>query len=309
MICRPRDPARRGVIARGRVAPEGAGAVGCREITARGGKNFAADGRVAARSVDLPGDGIYARDRAWAAPREPAAKRAIPGLFAVGKVFKNGNLKRFIGVICEMVAMEFVRFFAGIRRQLPVRRPIFVFPALRVYAIKREMRSVCWNKPIFDAPPSITGDLKAMAVKKAVTSKSSKTSTAAASPKAAKTVVAKKAVAPKKTATAKPPVATVTSPKIDTPKAAAVTSGVKKAASKEAAPIKLTDRQADFLKAISAKKEEGYTALKKAEQKTLDALLDRKLIKRGAKDKTSGSYCYLVSKAGEKHLATLTSPA
>jgi hypothetical protein len=137
-----------------------------------------------------------------------------------------------------------------------------------------------------------------MAVKKAATSKS-------ASPKAAKKVVAKKAATPKTKATAKPPVATVTSTKVGTPKAAMPASpGVKKAASKEAAPIKLTDRQRDFLKTISERKEQGYTALKKAEQKTIEALLDRKLIKRGSKDKKSGSYCYLVSKAGEKHLAS-----
>ena len=77
-------------------------------------------------------------------------------------------------------------------------------------------------------------------------------------------------------------------------------------ASKGAAPIKLTDRQRDFLKTISAMKE-GYTTAKKAEQKTIETLLDRKLIKRGAKDKQSGNYCYLVSKAGEKHLSQITS--
>ena len=35
---------------------------------------------------------------------------------------------------------------------------------------------------------------------------------------------------------------------------------------------------------------------------TLDALQDRKLIKRGAKHKESGSYHYLISSAGKKHV-------
>jgi hypothetical protein len=143
------------------------------------------------------------------------------------------------------------------------------------------------------------------------TNETSKTGGAAASSKAAKKVVTKKTASPKKatvakTAGAKAPVAAATSPKVGTPKAAMpapAATAAKKGASKGAAPIKLTDRQKDFLKTISATKEQGYTTTKKAEQKTIDALLDRKLIKRGAKDKTSGHYCYLVSKAGEKHLA------
>ena len=47
---------------------------------------------------------------------------------------------------------------------------------------------------------------------------------------------------------------------------------------------------------------------KKAEQKTIDALINRKLIKKGAKDKASGHFRYTVSKAGEKHLSAI-SPA
>jgi hypothetical protein len=144
----------------------------------------------------------------------------------------------------------------------------------------------------------------------------SKTGGAAASSKAARKVVAKQAASPRKaadakagaakTADVKTPVAAATSPKVGTPKAAMPTgpaTAARKGASKGAAPIKLTDRQREFLKTISAAKEQGYTTAKKGEQKTIDALLDRKLIKRGAKDKASGNYCYMVSKAGEKHLA------
>src|SRR6185312_7644363 len=98
--------------------------------------------------------------------------------------------------------------------------------------------------------------------------------------------------------------ATGTSPSTAT--STAKTASARPSASKGAAPIKLTERQRDFLKTISSMKE-GYTAAKKAEQKTIDTLLDRKLIKRGAKDKQSGNYCYLVSKAGEKHLSQITS--
>jgi hypothetical protein len=140
-----------------------------------------------------------------------------------------------------------------------------------------------------------------MAVKKKETSK---TSAASAAPKAAKKAVTEKAASSAKSATGKLPVASGTSTKVGTPKAAMpAKAAARKSASKEkeAAPIRLTDRQRDFLKTISATKE-GYTTAKKAEQKTIEALLDRKLIKRGAKDKQSGNYCYLVSKAGEKHL-------
>lgn len=153
-----------------------------------------------------------------------------------------------------------------------------------------------------------------MAVKKNTSSKSGDSA-----PKAAKEAVAKKvatsptAVESRPTATAKAPakakapVAAATSTKVDTPKAGPArpaTLAVKKTAPRVVAPIKLTDRQKDFLKTISAAKEQGYTTARKAEQKTIDALLDRKLIKRGAKDKQGGGYCYLVSKAGEKHLST-----
>jgi hypothetical protein len=107
---------------------------------------------------------------------------------------------------------------------------------------------------------------------------------------------AKKKAAGKKSAAKKE-----TAPKKSTPTAAKA-AAPKKAAPKKAAPIKLTATQSDLLKKIGATGDPGYKSEKKAEQRTIDALQERKLIKRGAKDKTSGSYHYLISNAGKKHL-------
>jgi hypothetical protein len=109
--------------------------------------------------------------------------------------------------------------------------------------------------------------------------------------KATKTSSVKKA-APKKAA------------KAAAPKAAPKKAAPKKAAPKKAAPVKLTDKQAALLKTISDAKDAGYPADKKAEAKVIEALQTKKLIKRGAKDKSNGSYRYMVSKAGVKHLST-----
>ena len=124
---------------------------------------------------------------------------------------------------------------------------------------------------------------------------------------AKKAPATKSTTKPRKAAAAKPKaapaVATDTASKAETPKAAP-----KKAAAapkKVAAPVKLTDRQLEFLKQIHSTKEEGYLTAKKAEQKTIETLLDKKLIKKGAKDKTSGNFRYTVSKAGAKHLSTI----
>lgn len=96
-----------------------------------------------------------------------------------------------------------------------------------------------------------------------------------------------------------------TTAKVGTPKAASTEGGATEAAPKKAAaPVKLSESQRRLLEAIGATKEQGYLADKKGESKTLEALQGRKLIKRGAKDKTSGAYRYIVSKAGEKHLSS-----
>ena len=113
-----------------------------------------------------------------------------------------------------------------------------------------------------------------MAVKK-TTTKASATKTAvpkkAAAPKAAapKKAAPKKTAAPKKKATAKP----------------------------------LTENQTTILKKVAEAKTEGYAA-PKAEGRVIESLTTKKLIKRGAKNKTTGSYNYLVTKTGEKRLPT-----
>jgi hypothetical protein len=113
-----------------------------------------------------------------------------------------------------------------------------------------------------------------------------------------------KKAAPKKKASAGSAVAETTA-KVGTPKATTTTKTVKKAAPKKAAaPIKLSESQKKLLDAIHAAKELGYLADKKGEAKTLESLAGKKLIKRGAKDKTSGVYRYTVSKAGEKHIGS-----
>ncbi len=84
--------------------------------------------------------------------------------------------------------------------------------------------------------------------------------------------------------------------------AAEAKAGAPKAAAKKgaAAPVKLTTTQGELLKKIGGS-EAGYLAEKKAEQRTIDALLERKLIKKGAKDKASGNVNYMISNAGKKH--------
>src|SRR4051794_41615830 len=57
----------------------------------------------------------------------------------------------------------------------------------------------------------------------------------------------------------------------------------KESASRPPAPVKLTDRQKQVLQKIQAAGPTGYEVGQKAEQRTLDALADRKLIKRGPK--------------------------
>ncbi len=145
-----------------------------------------------------------------------------------------------------------------------------------------------------------------MAVKK------SKPAEAAAPTGPAKQAAPKKAAAPAaaKPKAAAPAVASDTASKAQTPKpsvapkatAPAPAAAPKKAA---AAPIKLTDNQISFLKQIHGAAETGYLSAKKAEGKTIEKLDTLKLIKRGSKDKESGNYRYLVSKAGEKYLSTL----
>jgi hypothetical protein len=95
-------------------------------------------------------------------------------------------------------------------------------------------------------------------------------------------------------------------PKKSTP-TAAKKAAPKKAAPKKAAPsIKLTSTQTDLLGKIGGAGEPGYRSDKKAEARTIEALQERKLIKRGVKHKESGSFHYLLSNTGKKHLGSST---
>jgi len=78
-------------------------------------------------------------------------------------------------------------------------------------------------------------------------------------------------------------------------------------APKKAVPIKLNDRQREFLKKIKDAVAGGYDLARKVEQRTIDALVEWKLVKKGAKNKETGKQPYLLTKAGEKHLPTAPS--
>lgn len=104
--------------------------------------------------------------------------------------------------------------------------------------------------------------------------------------------------------TAKKSVKTGTAAKANTPKAAAKKSAGAKAgagAAKKKAAVKINERQGAILSKVRGAGAGGYFA-DKGEQRTLDALRQRKLLTRGTKDKARGAYPYTVSKAGEKHL-------
>jgi hypothetical protein len=88
-------------------------------------------------------------------------------------------------------------------------------------------------------------------------------------------------------------------PKGKSPKSAAPKGG---AAKKGAAPIKLNDKQRELLGKVKEAGESGYAIGQKIEQRTINALQERKLIKRGAKNKETGNYHYLLTKLGEKQL-------
>ena len=101
-------------------------------------------------------------------------------------------------------------------------------------------------------------------------------------------------------------------PKAGAPKAAAKKSAAPKAEAsasaaapkKKAGEVKLNDLQKDFLKKIHGAGEAGYRVGQKVEQRTIEALERRKLLKKGAKHKESGTFHYVLTKAGQKHLTT-----
>lgn len=84
--------------------------------------------------------------------------------------------------------------------------------------------------------------------------------------------------------------------------ASPATANAPKAAKPKAAPIKLTTSQSELLKKVHGAGEPGYSVDKKIEQRSIDALLERKLIKKGAKDKASGKIPHTLSASGRKHV-------
>jgi len=142
-----------------------------------------------------------------------------------------------------------------------------------------------------------------------------KTTKSGGAPKAAPKAAAAQAAPKQDTAArAKAAAPKVPAPKSAAPKGAAAKGSAPKGAAAQAtgpkgsapkkkpAPVKLNERQAELLKKVR-EAQEGYTA-GKGEAKSIESLLTRKLIKRGAKDKESGHYRFSTSRAGEKHLDT-----
>lgn len=81
------------------------------------------------------------------------------------------------------------------------------------------------------------------------------------------------------------------------PESVAKTSPAKPAAAKSA-PVKLTENQAKFLGTIHAAGASGYEPKNKNEQRSIDALVSRKLVKRGTKNKETGNFRFVLTKAG-----------
>jgi histone H1/5 len=69
-------------------------------------------------------------------------------------------------------------------------------------------------------------------------------------------------------------------------------------------PLKLSDAQGKILRQIEQAGDGGYTPAQKAELRSIEKLRELKLVKAGAKDKTTGTVPYLTTAAGKKHLAT-----
>ena len=123
------------------------------------------------------------------------------------------------------------------------------------------------------------------------TSKSTEESKDRAAPKKK---VASKATAAKKAAPKSKPAAKAT---------------VKKAPPKKAAGPKLTPPQITMLEAIAKVAEpQGFVAAKKPDQKTVDALLKHKLVKKGKKDDKTKNFFVMISLAGKKFLGTKSAP-
>jgi hypothetical protein len=130
--------------------------------------------------------------------------------------------------------------------------------------------------------------LKTMAVKKTASSTKPKGKAKAAPKKKAAGAKGKSASAAKKE-------------KAPKKKSAAAKKAARKKSPKKS-PAKLTAVQSDLLGKVHGAGEAGYPGDKKAEVRTLEALRERKLVKRGPKNKEKGYFHYMISNAGKKHL-------
>ncbi len=114
----------------------------------------------------------------------------------------------------------------------------------------------------------------------------------------------------KQTTAKKATTAKATKPKATTTAASTKTSAApKKATAKKAPVVKLSDKQREVLSKIASAGTGGYNVELKPEQRTVDSLKEKKLVKTGAKDKATGKVPYHVTKAGEKALATTSAGA
>ena len=68
--------------------------------------------------------------------------------------------------------------------------------------------------------------------------------------------------------------------------------------------VRLNDRHREILRKVKDSGMTGYVAVIKTEVRSLEGLRDKKLLKRGAKDKATGHHPYSFTKSGEKHLGS-----
>jgi hypothetical protein len=81
------------------------------------------------------------------------------------------------------------------------------------------------------------------------------------------------------------------------------------AAKKKAAAPRLSDKQKELLKKILDAGEAGYEAATKVEGRSIESLVEKKLVKKGTKNKETKVQRYLLTKVGQKHLPVSAPPA
>jgi len=73
-------------------------------------------------------------------------------------------------------------------------------------------------------------------------------------------------------------------------------------------PAKLNDRQREFLQKVKDAGAAGYGVARSIEQRTIDALAGRKMLKKGARNKETGKTPYFLTKAAANHLPAAAAP-